>query len=106
MHNVGWRSGGLGGEGETQQRNEEHEQQISPGRKLQGMGRKMKEEVAICSESCRQIEFRGLGLSRVGGEFSCLRCHSQEEGASPHALCWEGPVLSPGTAVMNPNSSE
>lgn len=43
-------------------------------------GWKMKKEAGSCFESCRQIDFRGAGKSRMHGGFSCSRWHSQEEG--------------------------
>lgn len=83
----------MGGEREQQPRNEEREQYISLGQRLRGVGRKMKEEAAICFESCTWIALQGLGRSRVA--------------SSPReSLRWEEPALSPGVARTNPNSRE
>ena len=43
-------------------------------------GWKMKKEVGICFEFCRQIGLRGWESPECGAGFSCWRCHSPEEG--------------------------
>lgn len=106
---------GLGG-GQEHKQNKQHKQQISPGQRLEGMGRrelqlggwggKRRRLESALNPAGRVASGAGDGRPEGTGGFSCLPEVSLPGGGESHTHCAGKGPRCPGPAWMNPNSRE